>query len=104
MDKVSDLSVVFKHWLANKTRHCVHLSVDPLDHLAESTKEDIMTFLEWMLDSHPRIRKRSTVHAYKRILFQVYRKSIGVDFGRRANEEINDVSFIPIVELCVLHD
>ncbi|KAM4067411.1 hypothetical protein HRG_001360 [Hirsutella rhossiliensis] len=72
------------------TRHCVHLSVDPLGHLAESTKEDIMTFLEWMLDSHRRIRKRSTVHAYKRILFQVYRKSVGVDFSKQANEEIND--------------
>ncbi|XP_044715279.1 FluG domain-containing protein [Hirsutella rhossiliensis] len=72
------------------TRHCVHLSVDPLDHLAESTKEDIMTFLEWMLDSHRRIRKRSTVHAYKRIFFQVYRKSVGADFSKQANEEIND--------------
>ncbi|OAA37020.1 hypothetical protein NOR_07296 [Metarhizium rileyi] len=49
-----------------------------------------MTFLEWMLDSYRRIRKRSTVHAYKRVLFQVYRKSIGVDFNSKANEEIND--------------
>ncbi|OAA52162.1 hypothetical protein BBO_00003 [Beauveria brongniartii RCEF 3172] len=60
------------------------------DHLQQSTKEDIMTFLEWMLDTHQRIRKRSTVHAYKRILFQVYRKSAGVDFNKKANEDIND--------------
>jgi len=37
------------------------------------------------------------VHAYKRILFQVYRKSVGTDFDGRANEEINDVSRPPII-------
>ncbi|EJP61053.1 FluG domain-containing protein [Beauveria bassiana ARSEF 2860] len=65
-------------------------TTDPQDHLLQSTKEDIMTFLEWMLDTHGKIRKRSTVHAYKRILFQVYRKSAGVDFDKLANEDIND--------------
>ena len=73
-------------------RHCKHLSVQPYQHLIDSTKEDIMTFLEWMLDTYPKIRKRSTVHAYKRILFQVYRKSVGTDFETLANEEINNVS------------
>ena len=72
--------------------HCKHLSVQPHQHLIESTKEDIMTFLEWMLDTYRRVRKRSTVHSYKRILFQVYRKSVGADFEKLANEEINDVS------------
>ncbi|KFA53220.1 hypothetical protein S40293_10032 [Stachybotrys chartarum IBT 40293] len=49
-----------------------------------------MVFLEWMLDTFKRIRKRSTVHAYKRMLFQVYRKSVGYDFNKLANDEIND--------------
>ncbi|KID95572.1 hypothetical protein MAJ_08431, partial [Metarhizium majus ARSEF 297] len=50
-----------------------------------------MTFLEWMLDTYQRVRKQSSVHAYKRILFQVYRKSVGHGFNKLANEEINDV-------------
>ncbi|CEJ91512.1 Putative FluG domain-containing protein [[Torrubiella] hemipterigena] len=70
--------------------HCTHLTVNPHAHLKQSTKEDIMTFLEWMLDSYRRIRKRSTVHAYKRILFQVYRKSIGIDFDKNENDEVNN--------------
>ncbi|CEJ83106.1 Putative FluG domain-containing protein [[Torrubiella] hemipterigena] len=49
-----------------------------------------MTFLEWMLDSYKRIRKRSSVHAYKRILFQVYRKSVGIDFDKNGNDEVNN--------------
>lgn len=81
--------------VSNSPRHCDHLCTDAVNHLENASKEDIMTFLEWMLDSHRRIRKRSTVHAYKRILFQVYRKSVGVDFNKEANEEINDVSLSP---------
>ncbi|KAH6869240.1 hypothetical protein B0T10DRAFT_553786 [Thelonectria olida] len=51
-----------------------------------------MTFLEWMLDTYKRVRKQSSVRAYERILFQVYRKSVGHGFDKMANEEINDVS------------
>lgn len=76
--------------------HCTHLCTNAQVHLQQSTKEDIMTFLEWMLDTYRRIRKRSTVHAYKRILFQVYRKSTGADFEKVANDEINDVRSPPI--------
>lgn len=92
MDKVRK-SYCKLYWCLSLTdlRHCVHLCTNPQDHLQQSTKEDIMTFLEWMLDTCQRIRKRSTVHAYKRILFQIYRKSAGVDFDRPANDEINDV-------------
>ena len=90
MDEVSDSSW-FCNVNSNAIRHCCHLSVNDISHLENASKEDIMTFLEWMLDTYRRIRKRSTVHAYKRILFQVYRKSVGVDFNKQANEEINDV-------------
>ncbi|KAG8407809.1 hypothetical protein J3459_018322 [Metarhizium acridum] len=76
--------------ISNLARHCDHLCTDAVNHLENASKEDIMTFLQWMLDSYRRIRKRSTVHAYKRILFQVYRKSVGIDFNKEANEEIND--------------
>ncbi|KJK84922.1 hypothetical protein H633G_11257 [Metarhizium anisopliae BRIP 53284] len=87
----ADTTKVNMHGVKLKwTRHCCHLSVNDISHLENASKEDIMTFLEWMLDTYRRIRKRSTVHAYKRILFQVYRKSVGVDFNNQANEEIND--------------
>ncbi|EXU95174.1 DUF3435 domain protein [Metarhizium robertsii] len=87
----ADTTKVNMHGVKLKwTKHCDHLSVSDIEHLENASKEDIMTFLEWMLDSYRRIRKRSTVHAYKRILFQVYRKSVGADFNAKANEEIND--------------
>ncbi|KAK2595006.1 hypothetical protein QQS21_007260 [Conoideocrella luteorostrata] len=87
----ADTTKVNMHGVKLKwTKHCKHLSTNPVNHLEDASKEDIMTFLEWMLDSYRRIRKRSTVHAYKRILFQVYRKSVGVDFQKEANEEVND--------------
>ncbi|EFY84778.1 hypothetical protein MAC_09181 [Metarhizium acridum CQMa 102] len=87
----ADTTKVNMHGVKSKwTRHCDHLCTDAVNHLENASKEDIMTFLQWMLDSYRRIRKRSTVHAYKRILFQVYRKSVGIDFNKEANEEIND--------------
>lgn len=75
-------------------RHCAYLPINLQQHLKASFKEDIMTFLEWMLDTYTRVRKQSTVHAYKRILFQIYRKSVGKDFSRQGNDKINNVSSI----------
>jgi hypothetical protein len=60
----------------------------------QSTKEDIMTFLQWMLDTYHRIRKRSTVHEYKRVFAMLYRKSVGESLHHQVNEELNDVRTI----------
>lgn len=49
------------------TKHCEFLGEDRLNFLVQATKEDIMTFLTWVLDFYPRIKKRSTVHEYWRV-------------------------------------
>ncbi|KAM7190504.1 putative FluG domain containing protein [Rhypophila sp. PSN 637] len=49
-----------------------------------------MTFLDWTLDTFPKIRKRSTVLEYKRVFFMIYRKSMNCDFDREAASEIHD--------------
>jgi len=43
---------------------------DPLSFLQHGTKEDIMTFLKWILDEY-RVRKRNTLHEYWRSLADV---------------------------------
>jgi len=64
--------------MANCTsRHCTFPGEDRLTFLVQSTKEDIMTFLKWMLDIYPRIKKRSSVHEYWRVWCMLYRKSVG---------------------------
>jgi hypothetical protein len=77
---------------SNSLRHCEFLSVDRLDHLIRSTKEDIMMFLEWMLDEYKRIKKRSSLHEYWRIWCMLYRKSVGTSIHAQVREEVNDVS------------
>ena len=78
--------------MANCTsRHCAFLGEDRLTFLVQSTKEDIMTFLKWMLDVYPRIRKRSSVHEYWRVLRMLYRKSVGESIHANIIEEVNDV-------------
>ena len=57
----------------------------------QSTKEDIMTFLKWMLDVYPRIKKRSSVHEYWRVWCMLYRKSVGCSLHANVMEEVNDV-------------
>ncbi|KAK7428969.1 hypothetical protein QQZ08_004481 [Neonectria magnoliae] len=61
----------------------------PYDYLDKASKQQVMTFLEWMLDTYTGISKQSTVFSYKRILFQVHHKSVGRDFDESANKEIN---------------
>ncbi|KAF2194831.1 hypothetical protein K469DRAFT_774781, partial [Zopfia rhizophila CBS 207.26] len=46
------------------TRHCDFLGKNRLAFLVQSTKKDIMTFLKWMLDVYPRIRKRSSLYEH----------------------------------------
>jgi hypothetical protein len=78
--------------MANSTsRHCAFLGEDRLTFLVQSTKEDIMTFLKWMLDVYPRIRKRSSVHEYWRVWCMLYRKSVGRSLHAKVMEEVNDV-------------
>ncbi|KAM7215024.1 putative FluG domain containing protein [Rhypophila decipiens] len=71
-----NMSVVTNRW----TRFCQFLA----------EKEDIMTFLDWPVDTFPKIRKRSTMLEYKRVFFMIYRKSMNCDFDREAASEIHD--------------
>lgn len=50
-----------------------------------------MTFLKWMLDVYPRIRKRSSVHEYWRVWCMLYRKSAGYSVHANVIEEVTDV-------------
>lgn len=39
-------------WVSsNSVRHCAHLGEVPLQSLVKAQKEDVMLFLEWMLDN-----------------------------------------------------
>jgi len=73
------------------SRHCALLDEDRLDFLRRSDKEEFMTFLKWMLDVNDRIRKRSSVHEYWRVLRMLYRKSVGESIHANIIEEVNDV-------------
>ncbi|KAM7182620.1 hypothetical protein V8F33_014167, partial [Rhypophila sp. PSN 637] len=70
---------------------CHHIGVTEYEHLEKAEKEDIMTFLDWTLDTFPKIRKRSTVSEYKRVFFMIYRKSMNCDFDGEAASEIHDM-------------
>ncbi|KAM7210059.1 hypothetical protein V8F06_014560, partial [Rhypophila decipiens] len=61
---MESMSVVTNRWI----RHCKFLGVDEHEYMDISEKEDIMTFLDWMLDTFPGIRKRSSVLEYKRYI------------------------------------
>ncbi len=65
---------------------------DQQEHLQHASKEDIATFLMWMLDTYPRLRKRSSVHQYWRQWRMLYRKLTGQHLLDEIREEINDVS------------
>ncbi|KAK4206310.1 hypothetical protein QBC37DRAFT_459804, partial [Rhypophila decipiens] len=83
---MESMSVVMNRWIC----HCKFLGVDEYEYMDIAEKEDIMTFLDWMLDTFPRIRKRSSVLEYKRVFFLIYRKSMKRGFDREAASEIHD--------------
>jgi hypothetical protein len=51
----------------SKTSHYDFLGEDRLHFLVHATKEDIMTFLKWVLDVYSRVRKRSILDEYWRV-------------------------------------
>ncbi|KAM7211351.1 hypothetical protein V8F06_013259, partial [Rhypophila decipiens] len=61
---MESLSVVTDRWI----RHCKFLRVNEHEFMDIAEMEDIMTFLDWMVDTFPRIRKRSLVLEYKRYI------------------------------------
>lgn len=73
------------------TSHCDLLEEDRLRFLIHATKEDIMTFLKWILDDYPRVRKRSTLDEYWRVWCMLYRKSVGKSLHAKVMEEVRDV-------------
>ncbi|KIX08334.1 uncharacterized protein Z518_02990 [Rhinocladiella mackenziei CBS 650.93] len=73
------------------TSHCHFLEEDRLRFLVHVTKEDIMTFLKWILDVYPKVRKRSTLDEYWRVWCMLYRKSVGKSLHAKVMEEVRDV-------------
>jgi hypothetical protein len=67
------------------------LGEDRLRFLVQAAKEDIMTFLKWILDIYPRVRKRSTLDEYWRVWCMLYRKSVGRSLHAKIMEEVHDV-------------
>src|SRR5271168_3206667 len=63
---------------------------DPLSFLQHGTKEDIMTFLKWILDEY-RVRKRSTLHEYWRVWRMLYRRCVGHSLHAKIAGDINGV-------------
>ncbi|KIX01209.1 uncharacterized protein Z518_08934 [Rhinocladiella mackenziei CBS 650.93] len=49
-----------------------------------------MTFLKWILDTHPRVRKRSTLDEYWRVWCMLYLKSVGKGLHAKVMEEVRD--------------
>ncbi|KAF2471333.1 uncharacterized protein BDR25DRAFT_223650 [Lindgomyces ingoldianus] len=78
---------VMQRWT---NKHCKFLGEDRLSFLVKCTKEDIMTFLTWLLDLYPRIRKRSSLHEYWRVWRMLYQKSVGHSLHAKVREEVND--------------
>ena len=64
---------------------------DPLSFLQRCTKEDIMTFLKWILDEY-RVRKKSTLHEYWRVWRMLYRRCVGHSLHAKIAGDINNVS------------
>jgi hypothetical protein len=53
-------------------RYCELMHKDLLAFLQHYTKEDIITFLNWILDYY-RVRKKSSLHEYWRVWRMLYR-------------------------------
>ena len=68
---------------------------DPLSFLQHCTKEDIMTFLKWVLDEY-RVRKQSTLHEYWRVWRMLYRRCVGYSLHAKIAGDINDVSSLSL--------
>ncbi|KIX08851.1 uncharacterized protein Z518_03508 [Rhinocladiella mackenziei CBS 650.93] len=49
-----------------------------------------MTFLKWILDIYPRVRKRSTLDEYWRVWCMLYRKSVDKGLHAKVMEEVRD--------------
>ena len=80
MDKISDKTC----------RFCVLMDEDSLPFLQHCTKEDVMTFLKWILYEY-RVRKRSSLHEYWSIWRMLYRRCVGHSLHAKIAGDINDV-------------
>jgi hypothetical protein len=71
-------------------RYCELMNEDPLAFLQHCTKEDIMTFLNWILD-HYHVRKKSSLHEYWRVWRMLYRRCVGRSLHAKIAADINNV-------------
>lgn len=56
-----------------------------------------MTFLKWILDVYPRVRKRSTLDEDWRVWCMLYQKLIGKSLHAKVMKEVHDVR----IKLCL---
>jgi hypothetical protein len=50
-----------------------------------------MTFMKWILDEYPRVRKQSSLHQYFRQFRMLRRKCVGQSLHAKTMEDVNDV-------------
>jgi hypothetical protein len=72
------------------SRYCELMNEDPLAFLQHCSREDIMTFLKWILDQY-HVRKKSTLHEYWRVWRMLYRRCVGRSLHAKITADINDV-------------
>lgn len=76
-------------------RHCDFLGEHRLRFLVAAQKEDVMTFLKWILDNYS-IKKFSSLHENWRLWCQLYRKAVGRSLHAKSCENINDVGYVSL--------
>src|SRR5690349_19378162 len=80
-------------------RHCIFLEEYRLQFLRLATKEDIMTFMKWILDNYPRVRKQSSLRQYFRQFRMLRQKCVGQSLHAKIMEDVNGVHTCPSISL-----
>ena len=87
----SELLLIIVKLLMASNRHCIFLGEDRLQFLRLAIKEDIMTFIMWILDNYLRLRKQSSLHQYFRQFRMLRRKCVSQSLHAKIMEDVNDV-------------
>lgn len=76
--------------MADRFRHCEYLGENPSPVLVAARTEDIMIFLEWILDNF-NIKKFSNLHELCRQWCQLYSKAVGRSLHAKCYQDITYV-------------
>jgi hypothetical protein len=77
--------------IANVSRYCENTEKEAKRLLAKAKRNDVMLFLEWILDNYPS-RKRISLRQKFKHWRQFFRKIVGQRWRDDWREEVNDVS------------